>query len=83
MTKKVRIIFARFILSNWPFPRGIHLMTKILLPNPEILPEKASFKFKYGKFIDVSIKKWPWGYRDLYLYGVIEKDELYFWKKIL
>lgn len=58
-------------------------MTKILLPNFIKLPDSATFDFKYGKFYNVSIRKWPFGYRDLYIYGVMEKDELYFWKKFI
>ena len=78
MIKEFKLRIARLILSNWPFPRGIHFMTKLLLPNPGGFPDKSTFKFKYGKFDNVSIKKWPWGYWDLYIYGEMEKDELYF-----
>lgn len=78
-----KIKIARFILSNYPFPRGIGLMTKLLLPNSDGFPAKASFRFKYGKFHNVSIKKWPWGYWDLFIYGVMEINQLYFWKKFI
>jgi FkbM family methyltransferase len=83
MIKKIRIRLARFVLSHWMFPRGIHCLTKIMLFNLKEIPENATFKFKYGIFSNVSIKRWPWGYWDLFFYGEMEKDELLFWKKII
>lgn len=83
MLLKLHIGLARFILSNWPFSRGIHALSKIMLFANISFPDKATFSFKYGKFENVSIKKWPWGYWDLYIYGVMERDELYFWRKLI
>jgi FkbM family methyltransferase len=78
--RSLQIILARIFLSRYPFEKGRIFFTKLLVPN---LPNRSSFNFKYGKFIDVSIKKWPSGYFDLFVYGEMEKQEVYFWKKFI
>jgi FkbM family methyltransferase len=78
--RSLQIILARFFLSRYPFEKGRIFFTRFLVPD---LPNRSSFNFKYGKFKDVSIKKWPSGYFDLFIYGEMEKQEVRFWKKFI
>jgi hypothetical protein len=81
--KYIRLSLARLFLQNYPFSRGLNFFTNLLLYGISKLPDKASFSFKYGFFIDVSINKWPLGYWDLFLYGIQDKNEVTIWKKFL
>jgi FkbM family methyltransferase len=47
------------------------------------MPDRATFAFDYGTFVDTSLAESPNGYRELFLYGSMEKNELAAWKRIV
>jgi FkbM family methyltransferase len=79
---KLRIKIAKFFLRLYPLPIGRTIFSNLLLLGTK-LPDRASFEFDFGRFENVSIKKWPYGYRDLLLFGRMEEDELFFWTKYI
>lgn len=79
----LRLLFARLMLKNYPLSRGRNLLTKILLFRFHKWPDQGSFDFRFGRFEDVPLGPWPLGYRELFLYGVMEQAEVSVWKRIL
>jgi FkbM family methyltransferase len=69
-------------LKYWPLKRGKRIISRILERIIEI-PKVASFNFRYGRFVDAPVLEWPRGYRELYLWGVMEECELAQWKRIV
>ena len=47
------------------------------------LPERATFSFDFGTFVDTSLEDWPNGYRELFLYGRMDQKELAAWRRII
>ena len=47
------------------------------------LPERATFTFDFGTFVDTSLEDWPNGYRELFLYGRMDQKELAVWRRII
>lgn len=81
--ENLRLNLARTIVNNWPFPRGRGFALRMLLRGFEGWPEKGTFSFKYGTFSDVSLLPWPRGFRELFLYGEMERAEVNIWKRVL
>ena len=78
----IRVRIAKFFLRLYPLPVGRTIFSNLLLLGTK-LPDRSSFEFDFGRFENVSIKKWPYGYRDLLLFGRMEEDELFFWEKYI
>ncbi len=47
------------------------------------IPKVATFDFRYGRFVEAPIRDWPRGYKELYLWGVMERYELRQWKCVV
>lgn len=73
---------GRAILRSYPFARGSWRLNQ-LVTRAVSMPDRATFAFDYGTFVDTSLSEWPDGYRELFLYGSMEKTELAAWKRIL
>jgi len=73
---------GRAILRSYPFARGSWRLNQ-LVTRAVSLPDRATFEFDYGTFVDTSLAEWPDGYRELFLYGSMEKNELAAWKRIV
>jgi len=73
---------GRAFFRHYPFARGRWRLSQIFLRNVS-LPPSATFSFDHGTFVDTSLAEWPNGYRDLFLFGSIEGEELAAWKRIL
>lgn len=73
---------GRAILRSYPFARGSWRLNQ-LVTRAVSIPDRATFKFDYGTFVDTSLAEWPDGYRELFLYGSMEKTELAAWKRIV
>jgi FkbM family methyltransferase len=80
-----RIQLAHRLTQLWPFLRGRGRMVQFILNRNEAWPERAraSFSFRYGRFVDAPIAPWPRGYRDLFLYGLSDIVELAMWHRVL
>lgn len=78
-----RLLLAKSLLRNWPFPKGKGIIHRLLLKDESIWPDTASFDFKYGRFIDAGLLPWPLGYRELYLNGVMDMAETRIWRTLL
>jgi FkbM family methyltransferase len=80
-----RFLLAHYLIQLWPFLRGRGLLVKPFLYKLDRWPENAwaSFRFRFGRFVDAPIAAWPRGYRDLFLYGVIEPYEVAMWYRVL
>jgi hypothetical protein len=80
-----RIQLAHRLNRIWPFLRGRGRMAQLILNKNEAWPERAraSFGFRYGRFVDAPIASWPKGYRDLFLYGLSDILELAMWHRVL
>jgi len=44
---------------------------------------RTTFEFRFGTFVDTSLRPWPFGYLDLYLHGIMDPDELAIWRAVL
>lgn len=73
---------GRAILRSYPFARGSWRLNQ-LVTRAVSIPDRATFAFDYGTFVDTSLAEWPDGYRELFLYGSMEKNELAAWKRIV
>lgn len=73
---------GRAILRAYPLARGHWRLTQ-LITRAVPLPPRATFTFDYGTFVDTSLAEWPDGYRDLFLYGRMEQNELTAWKQVV
>jgi FkbM family methyltransferase len=73
---------GRAILRSYPFARGSWRLNQ-LVTRAVSLPDRATFEFDYGTFVDTSLAEWPDGYRELFLHGSMEKNELAAWKHIV
>lgn len=80
---KLHLRISKFILSVWPFKRGKQKILNFLLHNFNDWPDKATFTFKYGTFVNAPFGPWPKGYRELFLFQEIEPNEVRIWSKIL
>ena len=81
----LRLAIARHLIQLWPFSRGRGRMASILLPICGRWPEHAtaSFSFRFGRFVNAPLASWPRGYRDLFLYGLLEQNEVAVWYRVL
>lgn len=73
---------GRLLLRAYPFARGSWRLNQ-LVTRAVSIPDRATFAFDYGTFIDTSLAEWPDGYRELFLYGSMERKELAAWKRIV
>lgn len=78
-----RIRLARQLIQLWPFDRGRWRISRIVLPKGIEWPKTASFRFRYGVFVNTPISPWPKGYRELFLDGVLEWWEVRIWHRVL
>ena len=78
----VPVQVGRAVLRNYPFSRGRWRLSQLFLKS-FALPQSATFAFDYGTFVDTSLAEWPNGYRDLFLFGRIECEELAVWQRIV
>ena len=74
---------VRALLHAWPLARGRHRLQRLLLSGFEDWPPTASFDFDFGRMVDASLQPWPRGFRELYLHGHIDADDLTIWTKVL
>jgi hypothetical protein len=79
----LRLKFARTILRAWPFSRGWFRLQRLLLGGFTRWPECGAITFKFGRFINASLSAWPFGYRELYLRGLMEETETRAWRRVL
>jgi FkbM family methyltransferase len=82
-TIPIRLQLAKNILRFWPLGKGRGRLMEFMLYKFEKWPVRTSFRFKFGNFIDAPIAPWPKGYRDLFLFGVMDTNELAIWSKVL
>lgn len=84
-TIPTRILIARFLIRLWPFYRGRGRLAQLFLNKFDHWPERAraSFRFRFGYFVDAPIASWPKGYKDVFLYGAYEMEEVAMWKRVL
>lgn len=73
----------RTLVRSWPFGRGQHRVRRLVAPLIREWPERADFTFRYGRFVNASLAPWPRGYRELYLHGIIDEDELRIWHNLI
>lgn len=78
-----RIKLARQLIHHWPLGRGRGLIARIFLSKGINWPKTASFRFRYGVFVNTPIAPWPQGYRELFIYGVLEGQEVGIWRRVL
>jgi len=80
-----RIRLTHALLQLWPFLRGRGRISQLFLYKLNRWPEqaRASFHFRFGRFVDAPIASWPRGYKDLFLYGVFDVGELAMWRRVL
>ncbi len=78
-----RVNLARQLIRYWPFDRGSGRLARILLSGGVNWPKIASFRFRYGMFVDTPISPWPQGYRELLIYGEMEAVEVELWRRVL
>ena len=78
-----RLRVARAVLKSWPFGRGRYKIQHLLLGGFTDWPDSADIDFKFGRFINASLRPWPYGYRDLYLRGLMEELETRAWRSVL
>ena len=78
-----RLRVARAVLGSWPLRRGRGLMQRLMLSNFDGWPAAVDITFRFGTFIRASTAPWPRGYRDLFLFGVMDEAELPVWRALL
>ena len=79
----IRLRVVSVLLRLYPLKRGQARVTNCLLTGFNNWPKRASFSFRFGRFVDVPIAPWPWGYRELFLTGIMDKHEVAIWKRVL
>ena len=79
----ISIRIGRFLIKKWPIRHGKGIVYRFLLNNDSKWPEKASFDMRYGRFINASLKPWPYGFRELFLHGIMDSLETLTWNKLL
>lgn len=79
----LRIKLARQLIRHWPFGRGRGRIASLLLSNGINWPKTATFRFRYGVFVNTPVSPWPKGYRDLFIYGILESWEVEIWRRVL
>lgn len=47
------------------------------------IPDRATFGFDFGTFVDTPLAGWPNGYRELFLHGSMDHKELGTWRALL
>jgi FkbM family methyltransferase len=47
------------------------------------IPDRGTFTFNFGTFVDTPLAAWPNGYRELFLHGNMDLKELRVWHRIL
>lgn len=47
------------------------------------IPERGTFTFDYGTFVDTPLAAWPNGYRELLLHGSMDHKELAVWRSLI
>lgn len=70
------------LLRRWPLPRGRQRLERLFAPFITV-PERGTFTFDYGTFVDTPLAAWPNGYSELLLHGSMEREELAVWRKLL
>lgn len=78
-----RLRMAQKLIQLWPFNRGQMRIARILLPRSSTWPKTASFRFRYGVFMNTPLGPWPHGYRELFIFGVVERVEVEMWRRVL
>lgn len=80
-----RLLLVHHLIQLWPFMRGRGRLAQLLLSEFNQYPEqaRASFRFRFGRFIDAPIASWPRGYKDLFVYGMSEPNEVAVWYRVL
>jgi FkbM family methyltransferase len=78
-----KLNLARSLLKMYPFLRGRGLIERLLLPYENYWPSHATFRSRYGTFVNASLQPWPKGFRHLFLYGVMDESELWVWQSAL
>jgi FkbM family methyltransferase len=67
---------SRWLLRVYPFRRGRTRLYNLLYQNDLGWPEAATFDFRFGRFINASVRRWPYGYRELSLRGIKDDCEV-------
>lgn len=83
MAIPTRLRLASWILRRYAFRKGSIRLTLLLLAGFSEWPETASFQFRFGRFVDAPMEPWPYGYRELFLSGIMESTEISIWKQVL
>lgn len=78
----LRTRLLRAVLRSWPFSRGRWRLESLVEPLMKI-PDSGTVEFAYGTFVDTPLAAWPNGYREVFLYGYMEREELKVWKRLL
>lgn len=78
-----KLKLARQLIQLWPFDRGRGRIERLILPKATKWPEKATFRFRYGVFVNTPISPWPQGYRDLFINGLLDVTEVNIWRRVL
>ncbi len=81
-TLDIQTRFLRGLLRAWPFDRGRWRLER-LLERRMTIPTRGTFEFDHGTFVDTPLAAWPSGYRELFLYGCMDRNELATWRRII
>ena len=80
MTFQLRIY--RWLCRAYPLPIGRTVFANCLFWLLRI-PAYADFSFNYGRMRQVPLYNWPRGYRELFIYGTMDKGETLLWQRII
>lgn len=78
-----RLRIGRWVLRHWPLPRGADRVQSMLLRGDRGWPARGDVDFAYGRLLDVSLERWPRGFRELFLRGVMTPGEVDVWRAVL
>lgn len=78
----IRFIIAQMALQVFPLKKGRSFLSNLIVGEHN-WPKTTDISFKFGRFINASLDKWPEGFRELWCRGIMEDAETRLWQRIL
>lgn len=81
--RAMRFRAARYATRLWPFTRGRQRLANLIVGAETNWPQRGDVRFRFGRIMDVSLKPWPYGFRELWCHGVLDEHETRLWLAVL
>lgn len=79
----LRFRIAQKLVRRWPLPVGRTRFARAVVGGEARFPDRADIDFRFGTFLDASLRPWPYGFRELWARGFMDEFETHAWLTIL